>query len=115
MCWSVTVLLLAHLGATLSGAWRASQPRLQFTHSGKTGAFHFLSSVSSLSLLSLSNTSVALIVPTPPHTQTGDVNFKQLLVGHFSYFINAHTVIRPEESKSLPLWLLLLHLCNHLH
>uniref|UniRef100_A0A8C4DPU4 Sema domain, immunoglobulin domain (Ig), short basic domain, secreted, (semaphorin) 3H n=1 Tax=Dicentrarchus labrax TaxID=13489 RepID=A0A8C4DPU4_DICLA len=33
MCWPVTVVLLAHLGATLTGAWRASQPRLQFTHS----------------------------------------------------------------------------------
>ncbi|XP_067447748.1 sema domain, immunoglobulin domain (Ig), short basic domain, secreted, (semaphorin) 3H isoform X1 [Thunnus thynnus] len=33
MCWPVTAVLLAHLGATLTGAWRASQPRLQFTHS----------------------------------------------------------------------------------
>lgn len=35
MCWPVTVVVLVHLGATLTGAWRASQPRLQFTHSGK--------------------------------------------------------------------------------
>lgn len=28
----VVAVLLAHLGATLTGAWRASQPRLQFTH-----------------------------------------------------------------------------------
>ncbi|KAM8829653.1 sema domain, immunoglobulin domain (Ig), short basic domain, secreted, (semaphorin) 3H isoform 1-T1 [Synchiropus picturatus] len=32
MCWTVAVVLLAHFGATLTGAWRASQPRLQFTH-----------------------------------------------------------------------------------
>ncbi|CAJ1055494.1 semaphorin-3ab-like [Xyrichtys novacula] len=32
MYWPVTAVLLAHLGATLAGAWRASQPRLQFTH-----------------------------------------------------------------------------------
>lgn len=31
----VVAVLFAHLGATLTGAWRASQPRLQFTHSGK--------------------------------------------------------------------------------
>ncbi|XP_033943301.1 sema domain, immunoglobulin domain (Ig), short basic domain, secreted, (semaphorin) 3H isoform X1 [Pseudochaenichthys georgianus] len=29
----VTAVLLAHLGASFTGAWRASQPRLQFTHS----------------------------------------------------------------------------------
>ncbi|XP_070964107.1 semaphorin-3ab-like isoform X1 [Oncorhynchus clarkii lewisi] len=29
----VTLVLLAHLGSSLTGAWRASQPRLQFTHS----------------------------------------------------------------------------------
>ncbi|XP_037312848.2 sema domain, immunoglobulin domain (Ig), short basic domain, secreted, (semaphorin) 3H isoform X2 [Pungitius pungitius] len=33
MKWPLTALLLAHLGASLVGAWRASQPRLQFTHS----------------------------------------------------------------------------------
>ncbi|AWP09367.1 putative semaphorin-3ab-like isoform 2 [Scophthalmus maximus] len=33
MCWPQTAVLLAHLGFTLTGAWRASQPRLQFTHS----------------------------------------------------------------------------------
>ncbi|XP_072222831.1 sema domain, immunoglobulin domain (Ig), short basic domain, secreted, (semaphorin) 3H isoform X2 [Leuresthes tenuis] len=33
MYWLVTAVLLSHLGATLTGAWRASQPRLQFTHS----------------------------------------------------------------------------------
>ncbi|KAM7404411.1 hypothetical protein PAMP_011756 [Pampus punctatissimus] len=33
MCWPVTAVLLAHLGVTFTGAWRASQPRLQFTHS----------------------------------------------------------------------------------
>ncbi|XP_011620108.1 sema domain, immunoglobulin domain (Ig), short basic domain, secreted, (semaphorin) 3H isoform X1 [Takifugu rubripes] len=33
MCWLVTAVLLAHLRATLTEAWRASQPRLQFTHS----------------------------------------------------------------------------------
>ncbi|KAM9828011.1 sema domain, immunoglobulin domain (Ig), short basic domain, secreted, (semaphorin) 3H isoform 1-T1 [Syngnathus typhle] len=33
MCGAATVVLLVHLGATLTGAWKASQPRLQFTHS----------------------------------------------------------------------------------
>ncbi|KAE8293218.1 Semaphorin-3A Semaphorin III [Larimichthys crocea] len=33
MCWPVTAVLLTFFGATLTGAWRASQPRLQFTHS----------------------------------------------------------------------------------
>nr|XP_019944400.1 PREDICTED: semaphorin-3A-like [Paralichthys olivaceus] len=33
MCWPVAAVLLAHLGSTLTEAWRASQPRLQFTHS----------------------------------------------------------------------------------
>ncbi|GAA6229710.1 semaphorin-3ab-like isoform X1 [Lates japonicus] len=33
MRWPVIAVLLAHLGDTLTGAWRASQPRLQFTHS----------------------------------------------------------------------------------
>ncbi|KAM7412310.1 hypothetical protein PAMA_021998 [Pampus argenteus] len=33
MYWPVTAVLLAHLGVTFTGAWRASQPRLQFTHS----------------------------------------------------------------------------------
>nr|XP_057939927.1 sema domain, immunoglobulin domain (Ig), short basic domain, secreted, (semaphorin) 3H isoform X1 [Doryrhamphus excisus]XP_057939928.1 sema domain, immunoglobulin domain (Ig), short basic domain, secreted, (semaphorin) 3H isoform X1 [Doryrhamphus excisus] len=32
MCGPVTLALLIHLGATLAGAWKASQPRLQFTH-----------------------------------------------------------------------------------
>ncbi|XP_017266843.1 sema domain, immunoglobulin domain (Ig), short basic domain, secreted, (semaphorin) 3H [Kryptolebias marmoratus] len=33
MYWLVSVVLFAHFGATLTGAWRASQPRLQFTYS----------------------------------------------------------------------------------
>lgn len=37
----LVVVLLAHLGATLTGAWRASQPRLQFTHPGKKQHVHF--------------------------------------------------------------------------
>lgn len=32
----VASALLIQLGSTLTGAWRASQPRLQFTHSGKS-------------------------------------------------------------------------------
>ncbi|XP_029974338.1 sema domain, immunoglobulin domain (Ig), short basic domain, secreted, (semaphorin) 3H isoform X2 [Salarias fasciatus] len=30
---TLTAVLLAHLGVSLTGAWRASQPRLQFSHS----------------------------------------------------------------------------------
>ncbi|XP_054904330.1 sema domain, immunoglobulin domain (Ig), short basic domain, secreted, (semaphorin) 3H isoform X1 [Poeciliopsis prolifica] len=33
MCWLLTAVLLVHLGGALTGAWRAAQPRLQFTHS----------------------------------------------------------------------------------
>ncbi|XP_049609318.1 sema domain, immunoglobulin domain (Ig), short basic domain, secreted, (semaphorin) 3H isoform X2 [Syngnathus scovelli] len=33
MCGVATVVLLVHLGTTLTGAWKASQPRLQFTQS----------------------------------------------------------------------------------
>ncbi|XP_077370979.1 sema domain, immunoglobulin domain (Ig), short basic domain, secreted, (semaphorin) 3H isoform X2 [Festucalex cinctus] len=33
MCGPATLVLLIHLGVTLTGAWKASQPRLQFTHS----------------------------------------------------------------------------------
>ncbi|XP_061636263.1 sema domain, immunoglobulin domain (Ig), short basic domain, secreted, (semaphorin) 3H isoform X1 [Phyllopteryx taeniolatus] len=33
MSGPATAVLLIHLGATLTGAWKASQPRLQFTHS----------------------------------------------------------------------------------
>lgn len=37
MCQPLTVVvLLAHLVASLTGAWRASQPRLQLAHTGKS-------------------------------------------------------------------------------
>ncbi|XP_028307956.1 sema domain, immunoglobulin domain (Ig), short basic domain, secreted, (semaphorin) 3H isoform X2 [Gouania willdenowi] len=33
MNWLMIIILLAHLGVNLTRAWKASQPRLQFTHS----------------------------------------------------------------------------------
>lgn len=58
----VAALLLAHLGATLTGAWRASQPRLQFTHSGKIA--HLF-----LSFLLI----FALMFPVFTHTQVAGI------------------------------------------
>lgn len=73
MCWPVTVVVLVHLGATLTGAWRASQPRLQFTHSGKTPAFCLFL----LRVRFMSDTSVTLSRVSHANTQ--------LLIFHFSF------------------------------
>lgn len=88
MYWPLTAVLLAHLGATLTGAWRASQPRLQFTHSGKRQHFlsllsSFVFAISSLSSLLLPNTSVTLSLSTHTHTHAGDGNHTQLLTFTF--------------------------------
>ncbi|CAL8278531.1 unnamed protein product [Boreogadus saida] len=39
LCWPLRVVLALLFGTASTGAWRASQPRLQFTHSGSPHTF----------------------------------------------------------------------------
>lgn len=82
MSGSVTAaVLLALLGATLSGAWRASQPRLQFTHSGKTepvaSLFILLQVFQAFRWLLMSDASVA---PLHTHNHSHTSLFSLLLM-----------------------------------
>lgn len=100
MCWLVTVVLLAHLAATLTGAWRESQPRLQFTHSGKTQhliSFFFCFCLCSSHLL-LSDMCV-----TPTH------------VTHLFFSLVPTHSCDMKQKLYLCLPASIPHLCNHLH
>lgn len=96
----VAVVLLAHLGVTITGAWRASQPRLQLTHSGKRKRF--------FSLLFFSFHVCLLIrfdILTP--TYAGDRN----LTLFFLYSpVNAQTLLRDMWSTNYTFYILSLRL-----
>lgn len=85
MCWPMIVVMLAHLGATLTGAWRASQPRLQFTHSGKRQHFFsFFFLMFPVCLFYVWYISRSLILHTP--TYAGDGYHTPHLIFHFPFF-----------------------------
>jgi len=89
MYWLVTAVLLSHLGATLTGAWRASQPRLQFTHSGKWQHVFPVFQLITLSVLYICRSAVL-----HTHIQVDGVthNFSFLLPFFLSSSVNAHTL-----------------------